>query len=743
MTRIKKLFKNNFYNLESSLRSIIFLLLPVATFFSVLSDRNPYNYINIAVYAILSAAILFYVFKFKTFKFDAFTILIVLFNVFILLSQIVNQRITEYPRTILLLSVFSIIIYQFFVNIKNKESVYVAIIIGGLLFIAYFVYSYRADLLNLQFSDRLGEDFSDQNDLAKYLSLFGILSFLFTFKSKKWLRVFFIVSTVLFFFFILVTGSISNLLTFLLVIIVIAIFSFKRQNRIFAVASVLLTIALFVILLQFPFMSYFKNRIPMIIDSLINPTAGTGTKDNSAIDRFSLFLQGLRLFISKPLFGYGYDQVQYYTQGAGLFSHNNFVEVAASFGIFGFAVYEALLVFPVYKMFKERKLDNCVLYTTLFLFLFQIFLVIFRKKIEFVLMPLAFSITCFGYYPYLEIGYANKKIVFGVRKPFAKEEAEQKRSTQLKKVLCIFANNSDFDVKINYLREQLRDCLTLESLTVFTEQIDTGDNVSNNNIVVRNKYSDLRKLSFKIDKLKPDIICVDSKLLNAGYMNAFGLGKRIICFLRSDFDTKKIYLSKMVKYVAFDEDVKNRFDSINPKGKYDLALIDDALAISKKVPFTKREYSACFVGDNLHKYKYRNAIDVFKDCHKDDENTRFAIACSKKDKQSLLKVFEKEDINYIDLCDYYADIDKVLGNSKTLILVSPSKLDKNLIFCWGETDNLLIAKNKEETSKDDTEFEYINAKEIKDRILHVSKSKKGKCDNAYYLRYKYIKLFML
>ena len=388
MKKIASHIKNLFINWETSFHTAILGFIPLITLFSVMSDRQPYNYINIALYAVEILLIVFYVWKWKKFRFDVLTFSIVLFNVCILVSQIINKRLGEYPTTILLLSVFAIVFYQFVYNEKNKDFIYELIVIGGLLFALYFIFSYRSSLLSLNFADRLGDDFSDQNDLAKYLAIFALLSLGDIYKEKRYWKILPVVSTIIFVLLMLVSVSVSNLLCFFIVCLLILIFCAKRKNRLYVlVGAFVIGIAIYGAI-QLPFMKYFKKRIDGIFNAFFEP----GEKvDGSASDRIKLFVEGFKLFLTRPVFGYGYDQVQYYTHGVGHFSHSNVVELLASFGVVGFFAFEILIVYPLYYSFQSDKYKKNASITLFYLFLFQFFLIIFRKKIEFMLIPLGFS----------------------------------------------------------------------------------------------------------------------------------------------------------------------------------------------------------------------------------------------------------------------------------------------------------------------------------------------------------------
>lgn len=399
-----------FNSAERILKTFIYVLIPPTILFLIMSDRNPYNYVTFAFYAIETILILIYVIRYHSFIFDCLSLFLVVFLFSIFLSQVVNLNIFQFPRTIVLLCLFSIIFYQFLatISLKEKEFVFKLIILGGILFLIYFVAFYFKSLINLDFSSRLGRDFSDQNDLAKNLGVFAVASEVLAHKTKRFEKICYIFATLFFSFIMLVTGSISNLLVLLIVTIVLLLCLNKGKRKLWAVTGILIFLVAFFAVLQLPFMSYFKTRITNMFESFFS---GSGNVDYSFVDRFYLAIYGLRLFISKPIFGYGYNQVQYYTWGKNAFSHNNYVELLGSFGVIGFIIFEIIMFYPFVKNIRRAN-KELPLYTLLYLILFQAFLIIFRKKIEYFIIPLSFSFIEYPVHKYFSISLKNKKIVF-------------------------------------------------------------------------------------------------------------------------------------------------------------------------------------------------------------------------------------------------------------------------------------------------------------------------------------------
>lgn len=551
--KLTNILKSAFSNFEMSLRSIILVFVPLITLFSVMSDRSPYNYINIVLYGIEIVLMLFYVWKWKKFRFDILTVYLIIFNLTILLSQIVNKRISEYPTTILLLSIFAIVFYQFVYSEKNKNLIYRLIVFGGLLFAAYFIFTYRKDLLSLNFADRLGRDFSDQNDMAKYLSIFGLLSIIDLYQEKRFWKIFPVVSILVFVLLILISGSVSNLLCFIVTGILVLIFSSKRKNRLFVAVGILIMAGFVYGIIQLPFMSYFKTRIDGIFNAFFEP----GEKvDGSASDRIKLFVEGFELFLTRPFLGYGYDQVQYYTHGVGMFSHSNIAELLASFGVVGFLAFEALIVYPLYYAFKNDKYKKEAITTLFYLFIFQFFLIIFRKKIEFMLIPLGFACIVEGDSPALEVSFV------GFKPMFIKQQPVQIKPK--KKILLIYAKDDDDTLMLPASKYKgmiskefdIQTCLITDKNSDLRYDFVLNKNTSN--FMFKRSAMDL------LDKTNPTFIITSKEYCDFISKAAFGKNVKIINFINeSDLIREKQFNRKI--YCVIEK--KEPFDSESVKQK--------------------------------------------------------------------------------------------------------------------------------------------------------------------------------
>nr|WP_319776365.1 O-antigen ligase family protein [uncultured Sphaerochaeta sp.] len=84
----------------------------------------------------------------------------------------------------------------------------------------------------------------------------------------------------------------------------------------------------------------------------------TGTTDGSTSIRFEMIQHGWEMFLEKPFFGWGLHAFTDIS-GYGFYSHNNYIEILVSWGLFGFLWYYlpilALLVIGVKNLLRKKS----------------------------------------------------------------------------------------------------------------------------------------------------------------------------------------------------------------------------------------------------------------------------------------------------------------------------------------------------------------------------------------------------
>lgn len=174
-------------------------------------------------------------------------------------------------------------------------------------------------------------------------------------------------------FIILLTGSKKGIV---LLILPLLFFSVLVPNRGKRARNVLIGLILVVAILYLIFNNeFFYNLLgERIIDMLGTMGLNVGRSyrlSTSTEDRSNMISVGLNFFWQKPLLGNGWGYF-YVKAGFNRYSHNNFVEILCSMGIFGFIFYYS---FPLYLLFrcisriKENGSKVCIAILILLVFM--------------------------------------------------------------------------------------------------------------------------------------------------------------------------------------------------------------------------------------------------------------------------------------------------------------------------------------------------------------------------------------
>ena len=376
-------------NVIFSLSSALFLLycFSIPTF----SSRYPFNYVSIEICALMCVSMAVYVFLYGKFKINIMVGLMILFNICLLITHLMNRSLGDVPKTIILMSVVAFFTYQFLSTYKHKDIFFIVLLLAGLLFSFIYIIHYRSEIFSLStiFSSRLGTFFDNENEIAKEFGFFCVIALALATRSKKVsIQIVSYILTIFFLFLILTTGSISNLLTAVLVCCVVLIACQKTKKRMIIASIVVFSLVVMaVVAIQLPFMSYFKTRIENIFSTLFDPSKAKS--DGSASDRFNGAITSILIGLNRFLFGFGYMSATHFTYNS-IQAHNNFAELFIDFGIIGLLIYEALVLLPLLNIRKSKNKEY-VLAIALHMFIFQLFLTTYYKKFEYLFFALIFA----------------------------------------------------------------------------------------------------------------------------------------------------------------------------------------------------------------------------------------------------------------------------------------------------------------------------------------------------------------
>jgi O-antigen ligase len=389
---------------------ILVLLLFTATAFSTtaLSGQTAFYRINLIVNVCLAALCLIYALLFGRFVAGPYLILVVLFNFITIISFLANGCKT-FTTTLLTLSLVSLSLFEFVTQSEvHRDTALLFSLVGIEAFLMYFVVAYFHDFLHpsISFGNRIGILFGNQNDVGRYLAFAFFFNFYFAYSLRLYFCYFFSLISL---YAILLTGSVSNLITIFLVIFIFFSFFLKKKAKVIFLIIALALIVGFIVALQFPFLAYYRNRFLGMIASFFG--IKTGNSDPSFENRFELAVEGFYLFLENPVFGGGFQFVRANAFQVD-FAHNNYAEVAASFGIFGLLAEETLILWPIFaqKSNKKTAFFQFIMLVTLYIFLFQLFLVSYYSKMEFFCFP--FIYACLSRPFYFEFSFRGRGFIY-------------------------------------------------------------------------------------------------------------------------------------------------------------------------------------------------------------------------------------------------------------------------------------------------------------------------------------------
>ena len=264
-----------------------------------------------------------------------------------------------------------------------------AIYLSGFIMIIWALYKYggfSGYLSVMQSGVRVGEEIANQNTFGLVFSNAAVSAFYYAILKNKKIHY---LSVIPFAFFGLSSGSKKVLIMFILAAVglFIAKYGIRKIYKSIIMASIILCVAMYV--LSLPAFSTINERITSYL---------SGDRNVSDMTRESMIEFGIDMFKEHPFLGYGLSNYsQYY---GGTYSHNNFIEVVVSLGIFGFILYYLMYAVPMitimYLWYKKRKLANENIMLLFLLFVDVVFgygMVQFYGKSSWILIGIALAIN--------------------------------------------------------------------------------------------------------------------------------------------------------------------------------------------------------------------------------------------------------------------------------------------------------------------------------------------------------------
>lgn len=369
-------------NWKSKLTSVLEWIVPILfgiCFFSIpaFSFAASFNKLMWIFTALLCLSIFAYLFinkitiDYTTVCYFCFVVCAIIASLFVLFR--------DFSFSIILNTIIIVLIYQFSINNKNKSKrLFLFAYFGILLFSIIYLVFYRKEIFSLDF-ERLGSKFGDINDIGIIMCI-GVaisLGMIHTIKNI-FLRLLVALSTLFMFALSLTSGSKICILLLFACFVVFIVFTFGRKKWYLSLITIGSFVAAIVILLNLPFMSTMRERFSSMIYTLFG-VGSSKTTSYSTTHRIEMFLNGMSLFLRRPLFGFGVNGFMSFSSFPGVWSHNHISESLANFGIVGSIFYHTPIVFAVSRAKKGKESINLYLILSI-TFVSLISVALFREK---------------------------------------------------------------------------------------------------------------------------------------------------------------------------------------------------------------------------------------------------------------------------------------------------------------------------------------------------------------------------
>lgn len=159
-------------------------------------------------------------------------------------------------------------------------------------------------------------------------------------------KVLFIIGEVLIVFAIFLSGSRKVLIP--IAIMIIAQFWDKKRAGGIIIGTAVVVMSAYLIM-----------KVPVLYQILGSRLEGifSGVADASSQERVLLIKDSFRVYLNNPVLGVGINQYLHYSI-AGLYAHNNYLEILANFGTIGFFVYYSIIIYSISRLCKLKSVES-------------------------------------------------------------------------------------------------------------------------------------------------------------------------------------------------------------------------------------------------------------------------------------------------------------------------------------------------------------------------------------------------
>lgn len=175
---------------------------------------------------------------------------------------------------------------------------------------------------------------------------FAFSIFLFFNESNRKIKIFYLLTALLVSVVIFLTGS--RKIIIYMAGVICGLFLYRSKNIKKTISALFLIIILLLI-------GYFLLTQNQFLYEAMGQRIFTDLSDeSSAVERTLLREKGLEFFFKSPIWGNGVDSFKWVCF-AGVYSHNNYIEIANGMGLIGLFIYYSYLIFIAVKLWNGRN----------------------------------------------------------------------------------------------------------------------------------------------------------------------------------------------------------------------------------------------------------------------------------------------------------------------------------------------------------------------------------------------------
>lgn len=287
---------------------------------------------------------------------------LILFNIVCVLSILwsteVDKATAMATRTLPLLTVFTLILYNYVDSTKDTRSLVRAIYAAGIVLALYTILKQGGIggyFSQLSSGARVGSNVNNVNTIGLGAGTSAIIAFYYVFCRRRPQHLACLALCILV---ALGTGSNKALVILALgcmfVLLCNSISSGSMLSFVKLVFGVVAALLVLVFLLQLPMFETISTRF----QGMVNSYMGSGRMDSSAITRNALVEAGIDQFFRTPLLGIGINNggvVAMQAVGHDYYLHNNYIELLVGVGLIGAALFYALPVASVIVCLRKVR----------------------------------------------------------------------------------------------------------------------------------------------------------------------------------------------------------------------------------------------------------------------------------------------------------------------------------------------------------------------------------------------------